>query len=279
MSFIDVYLNYSCYNRLKVYYERSQLTGLGRGYLGESIDVLKKGGINTSPYYKLFEELARLFSGDDASIRYGIIPSCIYINYLLNKNMRANYGYLYNEESFKILKLFDHNYSIKKYNNLKNSCESYIRFLDTNEYKSMDVLYELYYLYDQLVSSNIQNNIGLSCAYISLLARHYRNILDIPNVSKFLLSKLESLKELIVEREKNFKLKCSLTLPQITLPTEDTTNSVGHYGKKNKNKKKDYMEKHNMYNIQYYQEQGSQDKKLKTHITCCRGFLIEGLTK
>ncbi|VUZ99516.1 PIR protein [Plasmodium vivax] len=227
------YFNHDCYSKLKYYFDnRCPMTDGGREYLADSIKALQSKGITTSPYNNIFEEITRLFGGDHAFSQYGNIPTCIYINYLINKNIREKSNSLYNEKSFEIFKEFDYNYSKIRFNNQINSCKSYMRLLNTDEYHRMDMLYLLYSYYDQLGSSNLQNKPNERCTYVGLLAKHYRNILGSPEDYKDMFSQLESLKKLIEKKELEFELKCSSTFKMITLTKEDPPNSEGLPGQK-----------------------------------------------
>ncbi|KMZ77319.1 hypothetical protein PVIIG_05289 [Plasmodium vivax India VII] len=208
------------------------MTDGGRGYLADSIKALENKGITISPYYNVFEQITRLLGGDSAFTKYGNVPSCIYINYWLNTEVKKNYALLYNNEAFKIFSEFSQNYSIKRYGKEYNSCKNYIRLLNPNEYDKMGILYLLYSYYDNLVSSNLQNNNDSRCTYVGLLAKHYRNILGSPEDYKDMFSQLESLKKLIEKKELEFELKCSSTFKMITLTKEDPPNSEGLPGQK-----------------------------------------------
>ncbi|CAI7724116.1 PIR protein [Plasmodium vivax] len=226
------YLNYPCYNTLKVYFDKIDIGYYGQQYLDDTLKALEKEGIKKYPYYNLFHEIARLYGGDDAFSQKGVIPSCIYSNYWLNKYIQEKHSSLYNETTFEMLKKFDYNYSQIRFNNQKNSCKSYMRLLNTDEYHRMDILYLLYSYYDQLGSSNLQNKPNERCTYVSLLAQHYRDISSSHEKYKDIFNQLELLKDLIEKRELHYNLRCSSTFKMITLPKEDVPNSEGPHGQK-----------------------------------------------
>ncbi|SCA60842.1 VIR protein [Plasmodium vivax] len=226
------YLQYNCYSTLYKYFNRLIFSREDGEILEKIRTELQMNTRDFSVYGKHFKKLATLLNGNHAFITYTRVPSCIYINYWLNEYIQKELSSLYNEKSFDIFKKFAHTYSKIKYNNEYNSCKQYIKFIEHEEFKRLNILYLLYDYYDQLVSPNLQNKHDSQCTYVSLLAQHYRNISRSPDEYKDLFSQLESLKKLIEEKELEFKLKCSSTLSTITLPKEDVPNSEGPHGQK-----------------------------------------------
>ncbi|KNA02228.1 hypothetical protein PVNG_04459 [Plasmodium vivax North Korean] len=204
------------------------MTANGRKYLAESTEALKSKQINTSRYSNLFEEITRHLGGDHAFSQYGNIPSCIYVNYWLNKEVKKNYDHLYNDESFNIFNKFINNYSEIRYKKDYNICKEYIKLLDYNESQRMNILYLLYDYYDQLKLSVQFNNLEQKCTNLGIIFHHYQNILSSHEKYKDIISQLESLKNLILKIESKHNLRCSSTMSKIVFPKEESSDSVKH---------------------------------------------------
>ncbi|VUZ99657.1 PIR protein [Plasmodium vivax] len=224
------YLNYPCYNTLKVYFDKIDIGYYGQQYLDDTLKALEKEGIKKYPYYNLFHEIARLYGGDDAFSQKGVIPSCIYSNYWLNKYIQEKHSSLYNERTFEMLKKFDYNYSEIKYKNQRNSCSKYIKLLKPNEYQIMDILYSLYNYYDKFKLSIGNKYPQPPCTVLGIIFHNYKNILSSLEQYKDLISHLKSLKDLILTIESTHNLRCSSTMSKIVFPKEDIPNPVVHYG-------------------------------------------------
>ncbi|EDL42774.1 variable surface protein Vir6, putative [Plasmodium vivax] len=222
------YLHYNCYNTLYEYFKKLTFSTTDEDNLEKTKTELQMNTREYSAYNNHFKKLATFLNGNHAFIEYTRVPSCIYINYWLNKNIQEEHNSLYNEKSFDIFKEFTHTYSKIKYNNENNSCREYIKLLNPIEYHRMGILNTLYNLYDLLGSSVYHNYPHPPCTFVSLLAREYRDIFSSPETYKDLFNQLKSLKDLIVKRELHLKLECPTKFSQITLPKEDTHNSVGH---------------------------------------------------
>ncbi|KMZ88765.1 hypothetical protein PVBG_05857 [Plasmodium vivax Brazil I] len=222
------YLHYNCYNTLYEYFKKLTFSTTDEDNLEKTKRELQMNTREYSAYNNHFKKLATFLNGDHAFIEYTRVPSCIYINYWLNKNIQEEHNSLYNEKSFDIFKEFTHTYSKIKYNNENNSCREYIKLLNPIEYHRMGILNTLYNLYDLLGSSVYHNYPHPPCTFVSLLAREYRDIFSSPETYKDLVNQLKSLKDLIVKRELHLKLECPTKFSQITLPKEDAPNPLGH---------------------------------------------------
>ncbi|KMZ96426.1 hypothetical protein PVNG_05961 [Plasmodium vivax North Korean] len=213
-------LHYNCYDKLKYYFERSELTENGKKILNGTINKLEEKWPNIDKTHKIFSELTRFLIKHHNFVMYGYPVSCKYINFWLNDQVINNYSNEF-QSKFHIFRDFAKEFvtESKKHDFSRDSCESYIEELVDEKYHKKQMLYNLYDLYtqhksylDDLNREQLCNNI-----YIIVKASHdaEKYIEKDTNFAKV----LKDLKDLI-QKEKYQKEKCDYSSLINMLPKE-----------------------------------------------------------
>ncbi|GAB69797.1 CYIR protein [Plasmodium cynomolgi strain B] len=128
----------------------------------------------------IFRSLHNVLSNDHTSITGSKPIYCSYINYWLNKVVQTTDKLCY-----------------KKSGNYDDSCKSYIFDLGAETVNKMNFLYELYDVYNEIISDTYRKNTA-KCNELFLLSRnYYDSIYKYYNTDNDLYDKLENIKSLI----------------------------------------------------------------------------------
>ncbi|KMZ88674.1 hypothetical protein PVBG_06081 [Plasmodium vivax Brazil I] len=167
---------------LKDYYDKDFESEDGMKYLEEYKNSPGDIQNTISKYYDIFKKLTNNLSGSGL-MSYDKSITCMYNNYWLNKEVRKKNYNVYNNRyhnnnnnTFEVLKKYAHEYSKKKYANYKNSCQDDIFYMDSYKYEKMSKLYELYDMYNHLISPYSKMKIT-KCDTLGHLTRIYDQII------------------------------------------------------------------------------------------------------
>ncbi|KMZ76909.1 hypothetical protein PVIIG_06172 [Plasmodium vivax India VII] len=194
----DTYLNYACYTRLKDKFDVINPGDTGYRHLGKAKEKIKVNHENYPiKYEEFFKNLASYLQQDGIFVEADRIIPCRYINYLLNKKLIKDDMYLSNP-NYGILKDF-----VKEFHRSKSSigdgeiCSSEIQFLEYEEYKKMELLYDLYDKYITLTQRYKPYKYD-ACNILSKFIMTYNDSINsYQKTDEKLIKKLIDLKELI----------------------------------------------------------------------------------
>ncbi|SCA60427.1 hypothetical protein PVT01_000110600 [Plasmodium vivax] len=216
------YLSYKCYDKLKYYFDKSNLTEDGSYIFNETIKKLKGGSQNIDINHNIFSEFARFLTQDHNFLSYGDPVSCSYINFWLNNEDKNRYSSKF-ESKFNVFGDFATEFSTesKKKGFSRNSCKSYIKKLVDEEYRKKQILYELYDLYIQHITPKTYKDSENVCDNINIIVKGSHNAEDYIKQDEDFAKRLKELKDLI-KKEKPHEGKCSnYNILDNMLPKED----------------------------------------------------------
>ncbi|KMZ82449.1 hypothetical protein PVIIG_06152 [Plasmodium vivax India VII] len=171
------YLHYNLYKDLKNKFAKSQNPNFIPEYWDDSINYVTARSNNKLSYPEpIFLDLIRYFSHYHAFNDHKTSECCSYINFWLNKKIRESHDHV-SSLKFSIFNKFAQKYSELKYNNDKQSCEHYLNYLDPDIYKKMTLLYDLYRMYDEILSPPI-NARSTACNTLSVIIKHYNEVIE-----------------------------------------------------------------------------------------------------
>ncbi|EDL42651.1 variable surface protein Vir28-related [Plasmodium vivax] len=153
---------------------------------------------NTTPkeleLLKTFNDLKKMILRHPCVIRHGQETCCNYINYWLNKTVRDS-EYNVNKQNFNIFdKFMQDDPKIKEG---PTTCKSKLSYMDTDTFKKMEKLYDLYDYFTKLKESKVPTTL---CHNISDLTEKYESVFKECNgKDNNLCDKLTNLKNVIVK--------------------------------------------------------------------------------
>ncbi|SCA83539.1 VIR protein [Plasmodium vivax] len=208
------YFNYHCYDRLKKYYDKPYNSSIANDilnrfqvpphlkiYLEDSPNLLSELGKNLASY------------GPYDSAYYHI--TCNYINYWLNQKIAHIYGL--HDSNFKLFLDFADEFGKERsvINYKKNSCSKYFSFLKGDKNVIMKTLYEMYDLYNKIISKNPVLTPKNICSNFMSINYHYNTLIwNYPN-DEDLHKKLGEFKNLVLNEKTNHEGKCDTNLSYV----------------------------------------------------------------
>ncbi|GAB69959.1 CYIR protein [Plasmodium cynomolgi strain B] len=156
--------------------------------------------------HPIFEKLATFFTGDHAYTYIGEVPSCIYVNYWLNNKLRDLY-FFDRKYEFNVFKDFSNQFS-KARDGVLNSCNSNMKYYDNDKWNRIKFLYELYDIFEEIISLNKDNTV-LQCDKIILLRILFNKFINNYDGKDYeLMVKLIKFKELLLKKVLEFNGYC-----------------------------------------------------------------------
>ncbi|CAI7717843.1 VIR protein [Plasmodium vivax] len=229
------YLTHDCYKRLKHYFHEQIIE------YDDTEERIKKAISNmtykphdTTSIYPILKQIGIFFTGDNAFVFSGRKPSCIYVNYWLNNELR-NLHYYEDKYEFKIFKEFADKFTVVRGRNVDNSCSSYMKYYNEDKWKRIKILYELYDEFEKFMSSKNYNT--LQCYEINFLRNIFNEFIN-NNDGKDdeLMDKLIKFKELLKKNPLLIKAKCQNEINHFKSPEQ-------YLHKKNQEREKAAQEK------------------------------------
>ncbi|KMZ77311.1 hypothetical protein PVIIG_06119 [Plasmodium vivax India VII] len=203
------YLEYNYYDEVKKQYNNAiKYDRYDEEELDTTIVYMNSQNHNLNKKDYIIKYLFRLLSNSPA-FYVGMTPNyCKYINIWLNEKHRDD-NYNKNMPNFDVLKKFVHKLTDEKYKNHKNSCENYIKFLDTEIYININFLHRLYDAYNNIKDLS-QKKKKDPCGDLVFLARNYRETIDEHYENNTILyDKLDNIKGLILKITENDNSPCT----------------------------------------------------------------------
>ncbi|GAB69556.1 hypothetical protein PCYB_003050, partial [Plasmodium cynomolgi strain B] len=204
------YLAYNNYrNVIKEYDKYKRLYDKKYRFEGIINDLKEERGKLNFPE-EIFDKLHKLLRNDHVFIEGKITDNyCSYVNYWLNEEARKRYP-LINKFDFDIFLKFVVNFNKEKSGKEDDTCYSYIEYLTYVVYKRMEILYNFYTFYDNLISSNesVRND---ACEKLLYNIRVYNDIInDYYDNHRDLYYKITHVKDLIVSFLSNSSSTCPI---------------------------------------------------------------------
>ncbi|CAI7723978.1 hypothetical protein, conserved [Plasmodium vivax] len=200
------YVEHNYYDDVKKQYNRA----INYNYYQDDLDKIMPTINALSPNLKKNDEIIsnffRLLKNDDA-FYHGIIPNyCKYINILLNEKFKEKFYHI-NGPKFDIFKTFVKELNEVRFGKNKKTCEDYINYIDTERSNKIKLLHGLYDAYKEIKTPNVED-IGKTCNNILFLSKNYTESIDKYYDDNNLYNKLDSIKNLILEKIGNLKSDC-----------------------------------------------------------------------
>ncbi|CAI7719842.1 VIR protein [Plasmodium vivax] len=223
----DQYLSYDCYNYLSEKLDAPKLSKENEVHLENALKFLGKeqyNKYNKYPKHKAIDNLAARITQDGLFYySHNTKVACNYINYKLNETLRTHYNHIYTED-YNIFKKLVKEFYNKRHNsnNSQKPCENYIEHIDDEIYKKLNILYNIYYHYNELNRPNnyIYNNADHKlCSNLDLLIYYSNDAINRGLINEETISLIRKLKEIINNDDisKPYKQKCDLRVLYIML--------------------------------------------------------------
>ncbi|KMZ88776.1 hypothetical protein PVBG_06280 [Plasmodium vivax Brazil I] len=221
------YLSYDCYNYLSEKLDAPKLSKENEVHLENALQFLGKeqyNKYNKYPKHKAIDNLAARITQDGLFYySHNTKVACNYINYKLNETLRTHYNHIYTED-YNIFKKLVKEFYNKRHNsnNSQKPCENYIEHIDDEIYKKLNILYNIYYHYNELNRPNnyIYNNADHKlCSNLDLLIYYSNDAINRGLINEETISLIRKLKEIINNDDisKPYKQKCDLRVLYIML--------------------------------------------------------------
>ncbi|KMZ85549.1 hypothetical protein PVBG_06316 [Plasmodium vivax Brazil I] len=119
----------------------------------------------------IFKKIGTFLTGDSAFGFIGQEPSCIYVNYWLNNQLRKLY---YNEgkHEFDVFKDFSDKFTLQRGKKINNSCRPHMNFYDDVKWDRIKFLYEWYEKFEKYISYN-KHKSESKCNEITILRKEF----------------------------------------------------------------------------------------------------------
>ncbi|CAI7718046.1 hypothetical protein, conserved [Plasmodium vivax] len=200
------YVEYKYYNDAKNQYDRGIHYVYGEDTLDNTLLRLRKLNHNLDKNDYIVKVFFKLLSNSHAFYDAMTPNYCKYINSWLNKEYNNNYQSKI--PKFDVFKKFVYELNDERYGNQNNSCEKYINHLDPKIINYINFLHSLYDAYNEIKTTPIRN-VTDTCSKIVSLSKSYRiSIDDYYDDDKKLYEKLDTIKELILEKIGNLNSDC-----------------------------------------------------------------------
>ncbi|CAI7717559.1 hypothetical protein, conserved [Plasmodium vivax] len=194
----------------------------------ENINTKRKN-LNVSD--NIFIKLHKILRNSHVFFEGKIIDNyCIYVNYLLNKEVRDLFP-LVNESNFHIFHTFAKNFNDNKYgSNNDNACLKYIKYQKYDVSNKMEILIYLYDRYNVLKSYKGSEHPDF-CSLLSLMGKLYTSAVDNHKDDENFFNKLKEFKLSIEQNEWASNRQCpvknyiKLPEPEPSKPSEDPDTS------------------------------------------------------
>ncbi|KMZ88486.1 hypothetical protein PVBG_05444 [Plasmodium vivax Brazil I] len=140
---------------------------------------------------------------------------CRYVNYDLAKKVRDINYVEYIESKFDIFKKFmeKYFYVTRSYN-----CKDSLDYINTDILLRMSILYDLYDIYNELISLKSNDESNKLCSTLSLLVKKYKEAIIKHEGDVKFISQLEKVRDLILSKSPKYNSECHRNLSPITLP-------------------------------------------------------------
>ncbi|CAG9478549.1 unnamed protein product [Plasmodium vivax] len=212
------YLEYNYYNDAKYQYGRAIIYDYDEDPLNKTIQDMGNLMHNLNKDDYIIKNFFRILSNSLAFYEGMTTNYCKYTNFWLNKEYREKH-YDKKVPNFNVFTIFANKLNYEKYRNHDNSCERYIKYLDTDIYNKINFLHRLYDAYNIIKKPPVINSQD-TCGELEFLAKNYRDsIYKYYDKDKDLYNKLEKIKELIDKITGNDNSPCKKKI-YFTKPTE-----------------------------------------------------------
>ncbi|SCA59757.1 VIR protein [Plasmodium vivax] len=201
------YLTYPCYTRLNYYLNKTvTLSKENEEKLKNVVSNMTYRDYNIKSIPFIFKKIGTFLTGDYAFGYIGQEPSCIYVNYWLNKELRTLY---YNEgkHQFDVFKDFSDKFTIKRGKNISNSCRTYMEFYDDVKWNRIKFLYEWYEKFEKYIYYS-KHKSESQCSEITILRKEFNDFIDKNNEEEKLMDKLIKFKDLLPKNLSEINRKC-----------------------------------------------------------------------
>ncbi|SCA81789.1 Plasmodium vivax Vir protein, putative [Plasmodium vivax] len=191
------YLNYKCHFKLKDYFSGMKISK----DIEDNLKIFLQPKIDNKRYSEkkkqVFNELYQYLGGDGIFYSQDPTECCKYINYWLNTSVRELLPDLYDNESFKIFRYIVDFYNKNKNQSKNKRCTSDIYYIEPDEFRKMDILYNLYNYYGKLTVEN-RGYYYEPCDYLINMYNIYKDALNSDDKKdKNFVSRLKAFKDLI----------------------------------------------------------------------------------
>ncbi|SCA82117.1 hypothetical protein PVC01_000116900 [Plasmodium vivax] len=211
------YPSYKCYDYLSERLNGAKLSTENQINFQNALNSLEKDRSNKFFEQKNITNLAARIASDGVFMHAGTNRACNYINYKLNESLRSHYDHIYTED-YSIFKKFVKAFYNQRHNNYdtERSCENYIKYLDTDKYDRMKIIYKIYDHYDELKKRPYYyihyNRVKDLCSNLDSLVRYSNDAINRKIINAESISLIKDLKKIIENDEKTvpYKDKCKL---------------------------------------------------------------------
>ncbi|VUZ93428.1 PIR protein [Plasmodium vivax] len=206
------YLDYKCYNRLKIYFDqygKSKENSKNFDKIIKSANISLDNNISNS---KILQNLEQHLKGHGVFLKENNDECCKYINFWLNKEVKEKHDLLYNDSKFSMFQNF-----VKYFNHIEHSinsqrCLSNINQINAETFKRMSKLYELYEYFTELKINSPYTKYypkKTKCyVFGELIGEHNRYLADYEATDPDLIERLMNLKKLIENANIEIKEQC-----------------------------------------------------------------------
>ncbi|SCA59741.1 VIR protein [Plasmodium vivax] len=195
------YVAYSNYDEILKQYKKYEKLGEEKDDFNKIIENMSTEGTNLNLHDNIFIKLHKILRNSHVFFEGKIIDNyCIYVNYLLNKEVKNSFP-LVNASNFHIFHTFAKNFNDNKYGSSSdNACLKYIKYLNDDVYDRMKILIYLYDRYNELKSFTGPKD-HVFCNLFTFFGKNYKNAVDQHKVDDNFFKKLEELKRSIERNE------------------------------------------------------------------------------
>ncbi|VUZ93429.1 PIR protein [Plasmodium vivax] len=193
------YLDYKCYNRLKNYFDEY---GKSKGKSEKFDKIIESAKISSEDKQSnnnILLNLEQHLRGHGIFLSENEDECCKYINFWLNKEIKKKHYPLYNNSKFHIFQDFVEHFNYIVHSKDSKRCLSNIDHLDPKIWEKMSKLYELYDLYNDLLTTNYYIKYETKCLTLghanrihNELIKDYEDESQVWLQSSFPLCKLEN---------------------------------------------------------------------------------------
>ncbi|KMZ82920.1 hypothetical protein PVIIG_05666 [Plasmodium vivax India VII] len=213
------YLTHECHKKLKYYFHKKIIIyDDTEKEIKEAISTMTYKPHDTTSIYPILKQIGIFFTGDNAFVFSGRKPSCIYVNYWLNNELR-NLHYYEDKYEFKIFKEFADKFTVVRGRNVDNSCSSYMKYYNEDKWKRIKILYVLYDEFEKFISPKI-NNKSLKCYEIIFLREIFNDFINKNDgEDDELMDKLIKFKEMLRTKVLHINGNCLADIGYFKSPT------------------------------------------------------------
>ncbi|CAI7718327.1 hypothetical protein PVPAM_040007300 [Plasmodium vivax] len=212
----EQYLNHDDYAFFKPRFEKDiEISDEKRENLKDIINRLEKESYDTKKFNNLLELLMKYLNSGHVMFHCRDDKCCRYINYTLAKKVQQKDNAEYTKTTFDIFKKF-----MEKFYDVigSHSCKKRLGYIKPLILSRMDILYDLYNNYSDLISLNSNDESNKLCSTLSLVVMKYKEAINKHEGDENFISQLKQLRNLILSKKPKYYSECRWDLSSIALP-------------------------------------------------------------